>query len=97
MYIRKAEQLFEDFISAATSIEDNLDLSMKLELKDLLTKIGNLLQSKAKDNLGNIKLAVRESHRDVAAPAIREYLTPLYDQCGAEKGSSLLTCINIYT
>lgn len=94
-YTNKVEHLLKSFMSEATGIEDHLDISMKLQLEDQLSKSSSIMQFKTKDIFENIKLAVRESHREVASPAIMDYLTPVYNACSAEKGELQVSWIGI--
>jgi hypothetical protein len=95
-YAKKASEYFNYFTSTAGVISSHLNSSMELVLRDQLSKSGNLLQVQTEKVLEDFKLAVRESHRDVAVPAIMQYLTPIYDMCGAEGGTLILPYLYIY-
>lgn len=76
----------ESFKVTAASVAKTLDLTMELCVKDQIVKAGRLLKLKVVEILKSLILDIRESHRDVAVPVIRDHVEPIYDKCGADKG-----------
>jgi hypothetical protein len=97
-YTEAAKQLLADFASESTAVENGDEISPEVEiLRNQLHKASTLLPLKTENILGDLRLAVRESHRDVAAPEVAKFLTPIYDVCGAEGGSLPIQIIQVFS
>jgi hypothetical protein len=87
LYTAEAKLLITNFAALATAKENCPDILMELQVfREELEKASDHLTIKTEAIFEKFRLAVRESHREAATPAIRTFLTPMYNQCGEERG-----------
>ena len=85
-YVTKCQKLIADFADLAIDKDMCLDVSDGIEvLKDQISRTANLLDSQTDAVHEDIKKSIQSAHR-LAVPAVKEFLQPMYEKCGAEGG-----------
>jgi hypothetical protein len=87
-YVDDGKALISDFASAVANKDifphasDGIDV-----LKEHILRTRNILGSETDNAFDDMKNAIRKAHR-VAVPAVKSFLEPMYEHCGAESGES---------